>query len=81
MAIKHGGGILYYQDTYYWFSEHKGERSNAAFVGRLSASTDLYNWRNEGVALSVSDNPESPIVKGSTIERPKVIYNAKTESS
>ncbi|HHU97550.1 MAG: glycoside hydrolase family 43 protein [Bacteroidota bacterium] len=75
----HGGGILYYQDTYYWFGEHKGERSNAAFVGvTCYSSTDLYNWRNEGVALSVSDNPESPIVKGSTIERPKVIYNAKT---
>lgn len=75
----HGGGILYYQDTYYWFGEHKGERSNAAFVGvTCYSSTDLYNWRNEGVALSVSDNPESPIVKGSTIERPKVIFNAKT---
>ncbi len=75
----HGGGILYYKDTYYWFGEHKGERSNAAFVGvTCYSSTDLYNWRNEGVALSVSDNPESPIVKGSTIERPKVIFNAKT---
>jgi hypothetical protein len=29
-------------------------------------------------SAAVSEDPESPIVKGSTIERPKVIYNAKT---
>lgn len=75
----HGGGILYHEGTYYWFGEHKGERSNAALVGvTCYSSTDLYNWKSEGIALSVSENPESPIVKGSTIERPKVIYNAKT---
>lgn len=75
----HGGGILYYNDTYYWFGEHKGEESNAALVGvTCYSSNDLYNWKNEGVALTVSDDPNSPIVKGSTIERPKVIYNAQT---
>lgn len=75
----HGGGILYHEGTYYWFGEHKGERSNAALVGvTCYSSTDLYNWKNEGVALAVSENPESPIVRGSVIERPKVIYNTKT---
>lgn len=76
----HGGGILYHEGIYYWFGEHKGERTNSALVGvTCYSSTDLYNWKNEGVALSVSDDPESPIVRGSIIERPKVIYNAKTE--
>ena len=75
----HGGGILFHERTYYWFGEHKGEETNAALVGvTCYSSTDLYNWKNEGVALSVSEDPDSPIVKGSTIERPKVIYNAKT---
>jgi hypothetical protein len=75
----HGGGILYYEGNYYWFGEHKGERSNAALVGvTCYSSSDLYNWKNEGIALSVSEDPDSPIVKGSTIERPKVIYNART---
>lgn len=75
----HGGGIVYHKGVYYWFGEHKGQRSNAALVGvTCYSSTDLYNWKNEGVALTVSDDEESPIVKGSTIERPKVIYNAKT---
>ena len=75
----HGGGIVYHKGVYYWFGEHKGQRSNAALVGvTCYSSTDLYNWKNEGVALTVSDDEESPIVKGITIERPKVIYNAKT---
>src|SRR5690554_1946720 len=75
----HGGGVLFHEGTYYWFGEHKGEETNAALVGvTCYSSTDLYNWKNEGVALPVSEDPDSPIVKGSTIERPKVIYNAKT---
>lgn len=76
----HGGGILYHNGTYYWFGEHKGERSNSAWVGvTCYSSTDLYNWKDEGVALSVSKNAESPIVEGSIIERPKVIFNEKTQ--
>lgn len=75
----HGGGILYHEGKYYWFGEHKGENSNAALVGvTCYSSSDLYTWKNEGIALPVSEDPTSPIVKGSTIERPKVIYNAKT---
>lgn len=76
----HGGGILYHGGRYYWFGEHKSEKSSAAFVGvTCYSSDDLYNWKNEGVALPVSKDPKSPIVEGSTIERPKVIYNAKTK--
>ena len=75
----HGGGVLFHNGKYYWFVEHKGERSNAAFVGvTVYSSDDLYNWKNEGVALAVSDDPESPIVSGSVIERSKVIYNEAT---
>jgi hypothetical protein len=75
----HGGGVLFHKGKYYWFGEHKGERSNAALVGvTCYSSDDLYNWKNEGIALPVSDDPESPIVRGSVIERPKVIYNEKT---
>jgi len=75
----HGGGILYHEGVYYWFGEHKGEFSNAALVGvTCYSSTDLYNWKFESIALPVSEDENSPIVKGSVIERPKVIYNAKT---
>lgn len=78
----HGGGILVFNDSYYWFGEHKtsGKRGNTAQVGvQCYSSNDLYNWKNEGVALAVSDEPDSDIVKGCVLERPKVIYNAKTQ--
>jgi hypothetical protein len=42
------------------------------------SSTDLIHWKNEGIALPVSDDPNSDIVRGSVVERPKVIYNEKT---
>jgi hypothetical protein len=78
----HGGGFLYHNGTYYWYGEHKteGPGGNRANVGvQVYSSTDLYNWKNEGVALAVSDDPESLIVKGCVIERPKVIFNPKTK--
>ena len=77
----HGGGILYHEGTYYWFGEHKieGEAGNVAHVGvRGYSSQDLYHWTGEGVALWVSDDPDSDIAKGCILERPKVIRNPKT---
>jgi beta-glucanase (GH16 family) len=76
----HGGGILYHNDTYYWFGEHKAEDTNAALVGvTCYSSKDLSWWKNEGVALSVvKDDTTSVIREGCTIERPKVIFNKKT---
>jgi hypothetical protein len=77
----HGGGMLYHQGRYYWFGEHKteGRRGNQAWVGVHCYSSDnLYDWFDEGIALPVSKDPESPIVEGCVIERPKVIYNTRT---
>ncbi len=79
----HGGGILFHNGTYYWYGEHKvgGEIGNTAQVGvSCYSSKDLYNWKDEGIALKVNEtDPASDIVKGCTLERPKVIYNAKTK--
>jgi len=78
----HGGGILFHDDNYYWFGEHKieGERGNAAHVGvHVYSSRDLFNWQDKGIALSVSDDPGSPITRGCILERPKVIYNPGTK--
>ena len=90
----HGGGILKYGDTYYWFGEHKDDRTSDAMVGVMCyASTDLVNWRNCGVALRVTDEApvqgnarrrrgattDSDIERGCILERPKVIYNPVTK--
>ena len=91
----HGGGILKYGDTYYWFGEHKDDNTSDALVGVMCyASKDLLHWRNCGVALSVTDAPAnqnnmmpfrgfrgagSDIERGCILERPKVIYNPVTK--
>ncbi|HCY41497.1 MAG TPA: beta-glucanase [Prolixibacteraceae bacterium] len=78
----HGGGILFHNGIYYWYGEHKiaGTIGNTAQVGvGCYSSNDLYNWKNEGIALKVDEpNSESDIANGCILERPKVIYNAKT---
>lgn len=78
----HGGGILVYKDKYYWFGEHKiaGEAGNVAQVGvHCYSSADLYNWKDEGISLTVSSDKSNDIAKGCILERPKVIYNKKTK--
>jgi hypothetical protein len=78
----HGGGVLFHAGAYYWFGEHKiaGEAGNVAHVGvHVYSSADLYNWKDEGIALAVSGNPASPITRGCILERPKVIFNPRTK--
>jgi Glycosyl hydrolases family 43 len=77
----HGGGILRHGEIYYWFGEHKiaGKDGNRAHVGvHVYSSVDLYSWKDEGIALRVSNDPSSDITAGCIIERPKVVYNAAT---
>lgn len=78
----HGGGILFHNGTYYWFGEHKiaGEAGNTAQVGvHVYSSKNLYDWRDEGIALAVSKNPTNEITQGCILERPKVIFNPHTK--
>lgn len=78
----HGGGILHHNGTYYWFGEHKiaGRAGNQAHVGvHCYASKDLYHWEDMSIALRVVDDAQSDIIIGCVLERPKVIYNARTK--
>lgn len=88
----HGGGLLYHEGTYYWYGEYKvGEttlpewatwecyRTDVTGVGCYS-SKDLLNWKFEGVVLkAVPDDPEHDLHTSKVLERPKVVYNAKTK--
>ncbi|MBR8538127.1 family 43 glycosylhydrolase [Carboxylicivirga sediminis] len=88
----HGGGVLYHDGTYYLYGEMKegetylpecnkswgGTRVDVTGVSCYS-SNDLFNWKYEGVVLpAVEDDPSHDLYKGNVLERPKVIYNAKT---
>ncbi|MDD5509095.1 MAG: family 43 glycosylhydrolase, partial [Bacteroidales bacterium] len=77
----HGGGMLFDAGKYYWFGEHKveGWKGNQAWIGvHCYSSEDLYNWKDEGIALKVSADTSSEITAGCVLERPKVIYNRQT---
>ena len=89
----HGGGLLFYNGTYYWYGEYKkGETVRVDYVttwedyrvkaGGVScySSKDLLHWKFEGVVLKPDTTDKSSDVHTSkVIERPKVIYNAKTK--
>src|SRR5690606_22320355 len=75
----HGGGLLYDQGYYYWYGEHKDHNSLAQVGVNVYRSKDLYTWVKKGVALAVSEDPDSEITSGCVMERPKVIYNEKTD--
>ena len=77
----HGGGILFYHNTYYWFGEYRlprNEKDRSRYGVGCYSSKDLVTWKNEGLALRVTEDTTSLLVRGCVIERPKVIYNKKT---
>lgn len=87
----HGGGVLFDHGRYYWFGEIKsGEtirviedtswdnyRVNAGGVSCYS-SKDLIHWKYEGIALTPSADSTNDLYHGNVIERPKVLFNGKT---
>ncbi len=93
----HGGGIVFHNGVYYWFGEHKIKGKKELKISgtheptpldqtadggvHCYSSTDLLNWKDEGVALSVDyDNIESDIAYGCILERPKVLHNEKNDN-
>ena len=89
----HGGGMLFHEGTYYWYGEMKqgktylpecnkswgGTRVDVSGVSCYS-SKDLHQWKNLGNVLpAVADDPAHDLHPTKVLERPKVIYNAKTK--
>lgn len=89
----HGGGILFHKGTYYWYGELKEGRTylpkvnqswggTRVLAGGVSvySSKDLLTWKNEGVALATTpEDPDHDLAPENVLERPKVIYNARTK--
>ena len=88
----HGGGMLFQGGVYYWYGEAKSGRTflpdcNQAWGGtRVDAtgvacysSTNLCDWKNEGLMLATATNDVNHDLHPSQVlERPKVIYNRRT---
>ena len=102
----HGGGIWYDKDEeiYYWYGEDKTHGYRPLRGVRCYSSKDLYNWKDEGLALtaisSMAQFEKDPLISKlykhrteedkrqifedldvnmAVMERPKVIYNQKTD--
>ncbi|HEX8545679.1 MAG TPA: glycoside hydrolase family 43 protein, partial [Cytophagaceae bacterium] len=78
----HGGGIMKFKDTYYWYGEdkRKGNFNKTGVSGYKSKG--LVNWSNIGVVLKAEVMPDLfkvPTQGDAVLERPKVIYNRKTK--
>jgi hypothetical protein len=73
----HGGGILDYGHTWYWFGTDRDPKLNHSkrYVSCYS-SHDLVHWKYRGHALVLSD-PEH-LGPHWVVERPKVYYSPKT---
>ncbi len=73
----HSAGILLRDGTYYWYGEDKtlGDRNRTGIA--CYSSKDIYRWRREGLTLPKEAMPPQFRDDG-IVERPKVLYNAKT---
>ena len=88
----HGGGMLYYDQTYYWYGENKAGRTwipeaNQKWDGyrvevsgiRCYSSKELHHWKDQGLVLkAVPGDPLSDLHPSKVVERPKVAFNPKT---
>jgi len=79
----HGGSILFHDGTYYWYGEDKETYKAGGAVWhngvRLYSSSDLYNWKDEGTILPVSEDRNNPMHPERIMDRPHIVYNTRTE--
>jgi len=79
----HHGGILFVDGKYWWYGQSFRDKS-ARDGGDLTtdgvvmySSTDLVNWKNEGVILACT--PQGDLKGPMRFERAKIIYNDQTK--
>ena len=82
------GGIIFADGKYHWYGmafrnlpfysgPDGGQMTDIGVI--MYESTDLLNWKYEGVILEVSNDPTSELYGPMRFERPKIIYNDKTK--
>lgn len=81
------GGIIFAEGKYHWYGmafrplpfvggPNGGQMTDIGVV--MYESSDLLNWKYEGVVLGISKEEGSELFGPLRFERPKIIYNDKT---
>ncbi|MDP4291664.1 MAG: family 43 glycosylhydrolase [Bacteroidota bacterium] len=74
----HGGGIIKFGKTYYWYGECRRQGLDTAYrYVSCYSSKDLVNWTSRGDVVKMHD-PEN-LGRRWILERPKVYYNEPTK--
>ncbi|MEU1802946.1 RICIN domain-containing protein [Streptomyces sp. NPDC019937] len=71
----HGGGVIKVGAYYYWFGENRNADNTFRYVSAYR-STDLKSWEFRRHVLTQATDPE---LATANIERPKVLYNERTQ--
>lgn len=80
----HGGSVITIDDYYYWYGENKEKTDGVNGIWhygvRCYRSKDLYNWEDMGLIIPPDlEDINSPLHPTSCMDRPHIIYNAKTK--
>lgn len=80
----HGGSVLYWEGTYYWYGENKEKTDGKSDIWhwgvRCYTSRDLYNWEDRGLIIpSEPENTASSLHPAAQMDRPHIIYNQRTK--
>lgn len=80
----HAGYMFQENGVFYWYGENKEksvtEREIWHWGVRLYSSSDLYNWKNEGIILEPDlEDKNSPLYFNSKMDRPHILYNKTTK--
>lgn len=78
----HGASVFYENGVFYWYGENKEftsrEKSIWTWGIRCYSSTDLYNWKDEGLIIPPEPDDEQSILHPKRyLDRPHIIFNKK----
>ena len=80
----HGGSLMFLDGVYYWYGENKektdGKNGIWHWGVRCYSSTDLYNWKDEGLIIPPEpEDPASSLHPSACMDRPHILYNKHTK--
>lgn len=80
----HGGSIIVVDGIFYWYGENKEKTTGKDEIWhwgvRCYSSTDLYNWKDEGIIIPPKlEDKTSPLHPFAMMDRPHILYNKKTK--